>query len=182
MNRPVTALSAAALLSTAVLAACSGPTDSASGTTSSSAAESRTAATKSGHTGDTLTLTRADGSTIEVTLERIISPATVTPDKADPAVSYLATQLKIADPGSTAIDGDVNINTTVFGSDGRSYAPDLNNVSECTNFDSGIFELDPGESATGCVVFALPRGISPTKVRYAPSSGFADDFGEWLLS
>jgi hypothetical protein len=181
LNRPF-ALSVAALLSAGALAACSSPAESASGPTSSGAAGSGTATPKSGRTGDTLTLTRADGSTIAVTLVRVISPATVTPGKGDPAAAYIATELKIADPGTVAIDGDVNINTMVYGSDGHSYAPDLNNVSECTNFESGIFELDPGESATGCVVFALPHGVSPTKVKYAPSSGFADDFGEWALS
>ena len=42
-------------------------------------------------------------------------------------------------------------------------------------------DVDAGESASGCVVFALPPGVSPAKVKYAPSSGFADDFGEWQL-
>ncbi|OBG06975.1 hypothetical protein A5772_20035 [Mycolicibacter sinensis] len=183
--RPVVALSVVALLSAGVSAACSGHTESPPAPSSTDvpvSTETTSAAPKAtGHIGDTLTLTRADGSTIAVTLEGVINPATITPAGGDPGATYIATRLKIADPGTVDIDGDVNINVSVFGSDGQRYTPDLNNVSECTNFESGIFRLSPGESAIGCVVFALPQGVTPTKVKYAPSSGFAYDFGEWSL-
>ncbi|MBS9532057.1 hypothetical protein KIH27_00460 [Mycobacterium sp. M1] len=188
MNRSVVALSVLALLSAGPAAACSknsAPTaESASSTApaASSAPQTAAAAKPKGHTGDSLTLTRADGSTITVTLEQIISPATVTGGGGDPTKTYLATKLKITDPGTAAIDGDVNINVSVVGSDDQSYTADLNDVSECTNFESGAFHLSPGESATGCVVFALPHGVSPARVKYLPSAGFADDFGEWVLS
>ncbi len=182
MNRPVVALSILALLCAGASAACSGHAESASGPTTSDTAESATATPKSaGHAGDTLTLTRADGGVIAVTLEKIINPATVAPGKGDPGLSYIAAQFKITDAGAAAIEGDVNTNVSVFGSDGHSYPPDLNNVNECTNFESGMFNLDPGESATGCVVFALPHGVNPARVKYTPSSGFADDVGEWQL-
>lgn len=181
-NRPIAALSAAALLAAGVLAACSGPAESERGAMSSGTTGPGTAASKPGHTGDTLTLTRADGSTITVTLERVINPATVAPGKGDPAVTYIATELKIANQGTATMNGNANTNVWVIGSDDHSYEPDLNNVSECTNFDSGMFHVSPGDAATGCVVFALPHGVSPAKVKYAPSSGFADDFGEWLVS
>lgn len=186
MNRPAVALSVFAALSTGLAAGCTSHTESPKAPTSTetpSTTETSSAAPKAtGHIGDTLTLTRADGSTIAVTLEGVINPATVTPAGGDPGATYIATRLKIADPGTTDIDGDVNINVSVFGSDGQRYTADLNNVSECTNFESGVFHLAPGESAIGCVVFALPHGVTPTKVKYAPSSGFAYDFGEWSLS
>lgn len=179
--RPVVARSVLALLSAGVVAACSGHADSANGPTPSSAGETATATTKSGHTGDTLTLTRADGTKVAVTLEKVINPATVTPGHGEAGFTYIATQVKIANQGTAVMNGNANTNVSVFGSDGQNYAPDLNNVSECTNFDSGMFHISPAESATGCVVFALPRGVTPAKVKYAPSSGFADDFGEWTL-
>lgn len=185
MNRPVVTLSVLALLSAGAAVACSGPADSvgqpAAAAASSEAGSTSATAKPTGHLGDTLTMTRADGSTIAVTLEQVINPATVTPGPGAAGVTYLAMKLKIADPGTVAIDGDVNINVSVLGSDGQQHTPDLKDVSECTNFDSGLFRLDPGESATGCVVFALPLGVHPTKVKYLPSSGFAEDFGEWTL-
>lgn len=183
MNRPIIALSVLAL--TAVgMTACSGQAESADGppAASTTAAGTGTAPARPvGHTGDTLTLTRADGGTLAVTLDGIINPATVTTGDGDPGATYIATKLTIVDSGTAAIEGSVNINVSVAGSDGRSHTADLKNVKECTNFDSGLFRLAPGESATGCVVFALPHGVSPTKVKYVPSAGFANDFGEWAL-
>lgn len=182
MNRPAVTLAVFAMLSAAVSAGCSSQAETAPAATPGVSGPGTGTPAATGHIGDTLTLTRADDSTIAVTLEQVINPATVTSGKHDPASTYLATKLKITDPGTAAIDGNVNINVTVFGSDGQNYTADLSNVSECANFDSGGFDLGPGESATGCVVFALPHGVSPTKVKYAPSSGFAEDFGEWNLS
>jgi len=178
-------LSVFALLSAGLSAACAGPADSAGEPTSTASPGSVTSSAATprptGHIGDTLTMTRADGSVIAVTLEGIVNPATVTPGPGDAGVTYLATKLKIADPGTVAIDGDVNTNVSVLASDGQRHVPDLKNVRECTNFDSGMFRLEPGESATGCVVFALPHGVSLTKVKYQPSSGLAEEFGEWTL-
>lgn len=45
-----------------------------------------------------------------------------------------------------------------------------------------MFHLEPGATAAGCVVFALPAGVSPAVLRYHPSEGFTDAFGEWTLS
>ncbi len=89
--------------------------------------------------------------------------------------------MQLADPDTRPLQGDVNVNVTITGSDGHTYSADLHNVSECTNFESGMFHLDPGATAAGCVVFALPTGVSPTRVRYQPSEGFTDQFGEWTL-
>lgn len=166
-----------ALLSTAVSAGCSSHAE-APGT--SGPGTGTPAAT--GRVGDTLTLTRADNNPIAVTLQQIINPATPTPGPGDPGVTYIAAKLAISAPGTAAIDGNVNTNVSMLASDGQSHEPDLRNVTECANFDSGAFNLQPGQSATGCVVFALPPGVSPTKVKYLPSSGFAEDFGEWNLS
>jgi hypothetical protein len=177
MKRCVAALSAFALLA----AACSAQTSKEGQPASSTGTTSRTASKPTGHVGDTLNLTRVDGGKIDVTLTQVINPATVEGSKAEPDKTYVATNLTIADTGTTAIEGDANVNVSLAGSDNRSYAADLNDVSECTNFDSGAFHLGPGESATGCVVFALPPGVSPTKVKYVPSAGFADDSGEWLV-
>ncbi|ULP45947.1 DUF4352 domain-containing protein [Mycolicibacter virginiensis] len=182
MNRPIVALSVFAL-TVAMSAACSSHTDSTSAPPAADTSNGASPATPkpAGHTGDTLNLTRADGSTVTVTLDKVINPATVTPGASDPGITYIATQFTIANPGTAAMNGDINTNVWAFGSDGQRYAPNLKDVGECTNFDAGMFHIAPGESATGCVVFALPAGVSPAKVRYAPSSGFADGFGEWLF-
>lgn len=180
MNRPIVVLSVFAVAA-AMSAACSSHTDSTSAPPDTSDGARPATPKPAGHTGDTLNLTRADGSTVTVTLNKVINPATVTPGPSDPGINYIATQFTIANPGTATMNGDVNTNVWAFGSDGQRYAPDLKDVGECTNFDDGMFHIAPGASSTGCVVFALPAGVSPAKVRYAPSSGFAEGFGEWLF-
>ncbi|MDQ3721132.1 MAG: DUF2510 domain-containing protein [Actinomycetota bacterium] len=44
-----------------------------------------------------------------------------------------------------------------------------------------ILKLGPGQSATGCVIFEVPRGRSADRLRFIPSSGFAPDVGTWRL-
>ncbi|MEO8816431.1 MAG: hypothetical protein ABI307_14965 [Mycobacterium sp.] len=187
MKRPLVALSAFALLA----AACSSPggktaestpATTATGTSSAIGVSSGAVPKTIGRLGDTLDLTRADGSRVGVTLVQIINPASIAHGPGEPGKAYVATKMTIKDPGTATIEGDVNVNVSVVGSNDQSYTPDLNNVTECTNFESGAFRLDPGESVTGCVVFALPPGVTPARVKYVPSAGFADDFGEWLVS
>lgn len=185
MKRSIVAMSMFALLATGSAAACTkqAPTESTPSATASGAATSTAAAAarKPGKLGDTLELTRADGSRIAVTVEQIINPASVEAGGAEAGKDYIATKLKLTDTGPSPIEGDVNINVSIVGSDDQSYTADLSDVTECTNFESGQFHLGVDESATGCVVFALPAGVSPKLVKYVPSAGFADDFGEWLV-
>lgn len=186
MKRSIVAMSMFAVLATGNSAACAkqdsstqiGPTEAAS---SSTTVETSTPAKPPGHVGDTLDMTRADGGKIAVTLLQVINPATVTEGAAESGKTYVATKLKLTDSGTMPVEGDVNVNVALVGSDDQSYTADFNNVTECTNFESGAFHLDADESATGCVVFALPHGVSPVRVKYTPSAGFADDFGEWLV-
>lgn len=179
LSRSIVALAVFALASAGITACSSRAADGSQPVASSSA--TGTPARPVGHIGDTLTLTRADGSTLAVTLDEIINPATVATGDGDPGLTYIATKFTITDPGTVDVEGSVNVNVSVSGSDGQSHPADLKNVKECTNFDSGLFHLAPGDSATGCVVFALPHGVSPTKIKYAPSAGFAEDFGEWTV-
>lgn len=44
-----------------------------------------------------------------------------------------------------------------------------------------LLKLAPGQSATGCVIFEIPRGRSVGRFRFTPSSGFAPDVATWRL-
>ncbi|HET9874813.1 MAG TPA: hypothetical protein VFQ37_03510 [Mycobacterium sp.] len=178
MKRFIIALSAVAV----VAAACSSQTSKDSESAPATSETTSTASKPAAHVGDTLDLARVDGTKIGVTVMQVINPATVAKGAGDPGKTYLATKLKLADTGTVPIEGDVNVNVALVGSDNQIYIPDLNDVTECTNFESGEFHLEAGESTTGCVVFALPHGVTPTKVKYTPSAGFSPDFGEWQVS
>jgi Domain of unknown function (DUF4352) len=132
------------------------------------------------HIGDTLDLMRVGNQKIAVTLVRVIEPATVPAGWGDAGKTYIATQLKITNTGTSTIVGNSNSDVSVVGSDNQSYSADFTTVSECKDFAYGWFLLAAGSSTTGCVVFALPYGITPVKVKYVPSSGISHNVGEWL--
>jgi hypothetical protein len=132
--------------------------------------------------GATLDLARIGDGRIAVTLVRVIDPATVSSFVAEPGKAYAATLLTIANTGGSTIVGDANNDVSVLGSDEQTYRAALAGVAECQNFTYGGFLLAPGQSATGCVSFALPPGVTPVKVTYSPSSGLSHDVGEWLTA
>lgn len=175
-----------------VLAACSGnstevkepSSTSAQGSTSTQSVSPTTP--PAAHVGGTLDLTGEQDSAMAITVTKIINPATgadgpPTDDNGNPNGSYVAAVLTIKNTGKSALEDDANNDGSVVGSNNEIYTPALSAVTECTNFDNGVYRLEPGESVTGCIVFALPLKVSPSKFKYAPSSGFADDFGEWLI-
>ncbi|OMC10166.1 hypothetical protein A5735_17815 [Mycolicibacter heraklionensis] len=132
------------------------------------------------HIGQTLDLMRIGGQQIAVTLMEVIAPATVPNGWGAAGKTYLATKLRIENAGTTTIVGNSNSDVSVVGSDDQNYAADFATVTECKDFGYGWFLIPAGSSNTGCVVFALPTGVTAAKVRYSPSSGISDDIGEWL--
>jgi hypothetical protein len=132
------------------------------------------------HIGDTLNLMRVGDQKIAVTVLRIIAPATVPPGWGEIGKTYVATQLKIGNTGTSTIVGNSNSDVALVGSDTQSYSANFTTVTECKDFAYGWFLLAPGAFTIGCVVFALPQGITAVKVKYTPSSGLSHDVGEWL--
>lgn len=132
------------------------------------------------HLGQTLDLMRIGGQKIAVTLTEVIDPATVPNGWGEAGKTYIATKLRIENAGTTTIVGNSNSDVSVVGSDDQNYQADFATVTECQDFAYGWFLLAAGSSSTGCVVFALPAGVTATKVRYSPSSGISRDIGEWV--
>jgi hypothetical protein len=137
-------------------------------------------ANPAGHVGDTLNLKNEEGAPLAVTLSKIINPATLKFGPPNEG-TYVATMLTVKNTGTSTLKSDANNNTALIGSDNEIYTADFDSVTECTNFNDGRYQLGADESATGCVVFVVPQGVTPAKVKFTPSSGFADNFGEWLI-
>jgi hypothetical protein len=146
----------------------------------SASAQPSAPARPAAHIGQTLNLMRIGGQKIAVTLTDVINPATVPNGWGEPGKTYIATKLRIENAGTTTIVGNSNSDVSVVGSDDQRYEADFATVTECQDFGYGWFLIAAGSSSTGCVVFALPAGVTATKVRYAPSSGISHDVGEWL--
>lgn len=176
MRRSLVALGVLLLCAVSCSADPAGESRSAPSASAQPSAPARPAA----HIGQTLNLMRIGGQKIAVTLTDVINPATVPNGWGEPGKTYIATKLRIENAGTTTIVGNSNSDVSVVGSDDQRYEADFATVTECQDFGYGWFLIAAGSSSTGCVVFALPAGVTATKVRYAPSSGISHDVGEWL--
>ena len=95
---------------------------------------------------------------------------------------FVAAVFKITDNGTASTSDDANNNATIVGSNDESYSADFDNVSECTNFNDGEYEIASGQSLTGCVVFEIPTSVSVAKIEWSPDGGFGGSFGEWHVN
>ena len=98
----------------------------------------------------------------------------------NPGYRFVATVFVVTDTGSAQTSDDANGDASVIGSDDQSYSPDFDDVTECTNFNDGEYQLSPGQSLTGCVVFQLPTSVTVAQVQWSPDI-FANSFGYWTV-
>ncbi|MEB3034313.1 DUF4352 domain-containing protein [[Mycobacterium] nativiensis] len=176
MRRSVVALG---VLVWSVTSCSAGPAENAHAGPVTPAPQTATAK-PAAHLGQTLNLMRIGGQKIAVTLTEVISPATVPNGWGEAGKTYSATKLRIENTGTTTIVGNGNSDVSVIGSDDQTYEADFATVTECRDFTDGWFLIAAGSSSSGCVVFALPTGVTVAKIRYSPSSGISQDIGEWL--
>ena len=118
-----------------------------------------------------------------VKLVSVIDPATGQDGlgpKADDR--FVGIEIQITNQSKTVDSGDANNNTSVVGSNEQVYSADFAPLSECTDFDSGQYNLSPGEPEIGCVTVQIPNGVGVAKVKYNPSSGFSTNNAEWTLA
>lgn len=125
--------------------------------------------------GSALTLDSA-----QVTIQKVIDPIT-SQYKADVGNRYIGVQLQITNEGTNTLTGDVNNNVTVIRSDNQSATVGFTTSSVCTNFTSGMYTISPGSSATGCVFFRIPDGMTASKIQYNSNAGFGGQTGEWTV-
>jgi hypothetical protein len=152
--------------------------------TSNTASSSNTASNPAPSTakvGDTINIGGSKG--IAITLLKITDPAQGADQytTADAGKRFVAANVKIVNNGTSSYQDDANNNITLIGSDNQSYTSDLNSVSGCTDFSNGQYTLAAGESATGCVVFQVPNGVTTAKIQFQTNSGMSGDTGEWTV-
>lgn len=133
------------------------------------------------HVGATLSFADDNGNPYTVQLTQVIDPAQGADEFDQPNAGYrfVAAVFDITDTGAKSISDDANNNSTVVGSDDQDYTADFDSVSECTNFNDGEYQIDPGQSSTGCVVFQLPTSVTVAQVQWSPNGGFGGSFGSW---
>jgi hypothetical protein len=123
------------------------------------------------------------GASLLVTVERIIETAPgvdplSVPEVGDRFVGVVIDVTDSADP----VSEDINADTGVLGSDGKTYAHDDDLIAGCTNFTSGDLRLQSGSTLSGCVTFQLPVGIVVDGVDFTPTAGAGGgDIGQWSI-
>jgi hypothetical protein len=157
---------AAATTPAATPATTPAPTPVAQTTTTSSSTS------LTGPVGTPYTDTDAQNNEMSVTLTQVIDPAQGanefdTPDNGN---RFVGAKFKIAGISGSFSD-DANSDAVVIGSDGQSYTPDFSDIAGCTNFNAGGFSVSPGTSATGCVAFQVPQGVTVASVQWGGAFG-----------
>jgi hypothetical protein len=143
-----------------------------------------TTTTTSVHLGATLSFQDTRGDPYTVQLVKLIDPAKGADELTtpDPGHRFVAAVFKITNTGKRRISDDANSNASITGSNGQTFLSDPDTVAECTNFTSGTYQLAPGQSLSGCVVFQPPRGIDVSQVDWSPGGRFIAGFQAWDIS
>jgi hypothetical protein len=126
-----------------------------------------------GGIGTTFTITTTDDSgnaaSYDVTLDKVdqsVYPgAYETPQTAGDHFAAAEFTIK-GDTGSTS--DDANSDASALGPDGTQYQFSAS-VNSLPEFNSGLFNVGPGQSVKGWVAFELPAGVTVASVQWAPS-------------
>jgi hypothetical protein len=116
-------------------------------------------------------VTRSDGSSYDVTLDKVRQHAALAPyetlsNQADHAA---AAEFTITgDSGQTS--DDANSDANAIGSDQTEYQFAAISLS-VPNFSSGEFNVAPGQTEKGWVAFELLPGVTIDQVQWAPGLG-----------
>ncbi|MFI5035329.1 MAG: DUF4352 domain-containing protein [Acidimicrobiales bacterium] len=136
------------------------------------------------NSSSTISFKDLSGSPYKVTVAALIDPAQAADQftTPDPGKRFIGVKIRILNVGSNQITDDANLNATLVGSNGQTYSADFDSIAGCTNFNSGQYQLNPGQSATGCVVFQVPKAVSITDVEWSPDGGLGGgNFGDWTV-
>lgn len=117
---------------------------------------------------DTATQDSGGTAAMEVTLASITDPAQgadefTTPDAG---TRFIALNFTIVGVSGVFSD-DVNNDVTVIGSNDQTYSPGFNSLAGCTDFNSGIYTTQIGQTLKGCAEVQVPDGVQVKEVQWA---------------
>lgn len=140
--------------------------------------------TTTGPLGTTFTVTGTDNSgnpmSYNVTLDKIVSPAALTPYESVKSGDYeIGAKFTITGDTGTASD-NANDDAVAIGSDQQTYTADFSSITAGTNFNSGDWTVRPGQTTVGWVAFALPDSVTLASIQWSPGSN--GTIATWTLS
>jgi hypothetical protein len=114
------------------------------------------------------------GSSMTVQLVRLLDPARPQSSLDDPGPGkHLVAAIFTVRGVRGSTDDDAYNDAVFIGSNGKRYQWSFADLAgHHPSFNSGVFRLQPGKSATGTVTAVLPNGVKVVRVRWTASSGY----------
>jgi len=139
--------------------------------------------TSTGQLGSTLPVSNSSGTQLDVTLKKVIDPASGANSYSNPAKGshFVGVKLRIHNTATTSYQNNANNETTITLSNGKKLHADYNPIADCGNFDNGQITLKAGASSTGCVTFQVPEAQKVTKIGYG-NTVFPGRNADWQVS
>jgi hypothetical protein len=136
--------------------------------------------TSRGQLGSTLPVSDSSGTQLDVTLTKVIDPASGANSYTKPASGkhFVGVELRIHNKAASTYQNNANNETTIIMSDGRTLHAVYNPIANCGNFDNGQIKLKSGAASTGCVTFQVPKDQKVTQVSYA-NTVFPGSTAQW---
>ncbi|MBS2966432.1 DUF4352 domain-containing protein [Actinocrinis puniceicyclus] len=174
------ALIAAACTSKGVTTTPAAP-HSASGTSAASQAPSSAAPQKAG-VGDAINL-QGDGTTIEVTVIKIVDPDTPSNEFETPKAGthYASVQFQLLDKGPGSYQDDPLIDAQVKDATGQTFKPAIVTETGAGPQMSSSTNLPKGDKALGFITFEIPSGSKVTQVQYNLNGGLFGTTAQWTV-
>jgi Domain of unknown function (DUF4352) len=135
-----------------------------------------------GPVGATLAVSDSSGTKLDVTVEKVINPASGANQYTKPASGkhFVGVQLRVHNVAATTYQNNANNETTIALSTGKTESAAYNPIAGCGNFDNGQIKLAGGSFSTGCVTFQVPNTDKVVRVRYG-NTVFPGTAAEWNL-
>ena len=139
--------------------------------------------TSTGQLGATLLVSDSSGTQLDVTLKKVIDPASGASKYSNPAKGnhFAGVKLRIHNTATTTYQNNANNETTITLSNGKTLHANYNPIAGCGNFDNGQVKLKAGATSTGCVTFQIPKGQKVTQVSYS-NTVFPGKNAKWQIS
>jgi uncharacterized protein DUF4352 len=136
----------------------------------------------SAQVGTALPVSDSSGTKLDVTVEKVIDPASGANQYSNPASGkhFVAVKLRVRNTAAITYQNNANNETTIVLFNGKTGHANYNPIAGCGNFSNGQIKLASHASATGCVTFQVPNGQKITKVRYH-NTVFPGTTAEWHL-
>jgi len=139
--------------------------------------------TSTGQLGTTLPVSDTSGAQLDVSLTKLIDPATGANKYSNPAEGshFVGVKLRIHNTAASTYQNNANNETTITLSNGKTLYADYKPIAGCGNFDNGQITLKSGAASTGCVTFQVPKGQKVIKVGYR-NTVFPGRTAQWHVS